>query len=232
MEQSPKTSFIPKQGAGAAPMRQRRSFNLLAFIATVVFLATLTFSIGVYFYKQYSETSLEAKKKELADLQSSFEKEDIGSIRMLEKQLNTAKALLDQHLSLTKVFDALEDGTQKKTELESFSFNRLNSGGAEISLEGNAASFNTAALQKRAFAGEKAFKEDSVLFSGLNKTIGEDGTEIITFNVKAQLDTKETAYTVDKASSTPITVIAATSTATTTPEISGDNGDAVDDEVQ
>ncbi len=205
MEQSPKTSFIPKQGNAGAAIRQRRSLNVVTFVAMVTFLAVLMLSAGVFFYQQYTVQKLDEKKKQLADLRGGFSEADIESIRMLEKRLKTAEALLDQHISLSKVFDALEDRTQEQTQLSNFSFERLPSGKAQISLSGISNSFNTLALQKRAYAGEKSFVQGSVLFSNLSVS-GEDEDRVVTFEVTGDLSASAIAYTADVSVATTTSV--------------------------
>jgi len=201
MEQSPKTSFIPKQGSAGSAVRQRRSFNALTFFAMVTFLAVLILSAGIFFYERYTVQKLDEKKEELTTLRSSFSESDIESIRTLERRLKNAKVLLDQHLSLTRVFDALEDRTQTQTALSKFAFMRLPSGKAQVTLAGTSASFNTLALQKRAYAGEKSFVQGSVLFSNLNVSGGEEEEErVVTFEVSADVDATAVAYTVTASS--------------------------------
>ena len=214
MEQSPKTSFIPKEIAGSARMKQRRSINLLAFFATVIFIATLAFSVGVYFYKQYEDQRLDAKKTELELLRKSFEVTEIDNIRNFERRVNAAQLLLDQHISLSRVFDALQEKTQKKAQLINFEFSRLESGTAQVSLQGESVSFNTAALQKSVLAGESSFQKDSVLFSDINTT-GQGDKKKVTFKVSAFLNTKEVLYT-GEASGTGSTTLATPTGSTTT----------------
>lgn len=194
MEQTPRTSFIPKQAPGAPARRQRRTFNVLSFVAMVIFLAVLALSVGVFFYHEYSATRLEERKAELAQLKSQFSEEDISHIKDLERRLNAARTLLDGHISLSRIFDALEASTQSNAQLASFTYSRQPSGGAQVSLTGDATSFNTVALQEQRFLNEKAFTRGSVIFSDLSVSNNDTGRKTVSFSVAADIDTKNVAF--------------------------------------
>jgi len=215
MEQSPKTSFIPKQAAGGAPLHQRKSFNVLAFFAIVIFLATLALSVGVFFYKKHVDQQLVKEEEELTKLRLTFSYDQIEALRTFENRVKAAEQILGTHLSLTKVFDALEDRTQEKTQLTDFTFTLLDSGIAEVALSGNASSFNTAALQKRAFSGETIFEKGSVVFSDVT-TSGEGTKKAVTFKVAAALNKPSILYSVMGTSTTTIATTSATMSTTTT----------------
>ncbi len=202
MEQAPKTSFIPKQGGGYAPQRQNRTFNVLTFFATIIFLASLALAIGVFFYERYTNQQLEGKKAEVASLRKSFSEGDIESIKGLEKRLNAVQALLNQHIAPSKVFDALEAKTETNAQISSFKYDRLPSGKVQVKLEGKAATFNTVALQEQELTNEKTFEQGSVVFSDLNVAAADKGKVGVTFTVSGNLDKAAVAYSAD-ASTTP-----------------------------
>ena len=197
-------------------MRQRRSFNIVTFLAIVVFLGVLGLSGGVFFYKQFKDKQLETKKVQLNSLKNSFSEVDIRSIRNLEKRLNGAEELIGKHISLSRVFDVIADRTQKQSQLKKFSFLLLPSGSAEVTMSGGAKSFNTVALQKRAFSTEKTFKEDSVIFSHVNVTEAAGKPRTVTFDVAARLDASAIAYRIASSSD----AVTQTFTGSTTPSLS------------
>lgn len=222
MEQAPKTSFIPKQSIGVAKTRERRSFNIFTFLAMVIFLATLTLAIGVFFYHRYVEQNLEGQKKALADFKDRFAlsaENDIREIQLLEDRFMLAKSLLDNHLALTSLFAAIEERTQENAQITTFSFDRRPSGGAAIALTGEAASFNTVALQQREYVAESAFQDGSVAIKGV--TVSEGGEDAsseppVVFSVDAELDTGEVAYKAPLATTTTGEPSFGTTTSTTT----------------
>ncbi len=220
MEQPPKTSFIPKQAAGGAPLRQRKSFNILAFFTIVIFLATLALSVGVFFYKKHVDQQLVKEKAELTKLRLTFSYDEIEALRTFENRVKSAEQVLGTHLSLTKVFDALEDRTQEKTQLTDFTFTLLDSGIADVSLSGSSVSFNTVALQKRAFGGETIFEKGSVVFSDFAALIGEGATKAVTFKVVAALNKPSILYSVTSISTTTNATTSTMTTATTSATMS------------
>lgn len=196
MEQSPKTSFIPKQTIGVAKSRQRQSFNMFTVVAMIIFLAVLVLSVGVFFYERYAQSELAIQKERLAEFRNKFSsdaEENVEAIRMLERRFEVADHLLDRHVALSKVFDAIEDRTQSNTQFTTFEFTRGESGNAQVVLAGTAGSFNTVALQERQLSEESVFEPGSVMFSGFNTS--EDGS--VVFSAAARVDTAAVAYTAD-----------------------------------
>lgn len=197
MEQTPKTSFIPKQSMNTAPSQKRRhrSFNVLGFIAMVLFLGSLVLSVGVFFYKQYSDNKLTALKQELAESRSSFQQGDIESIRELEQRLQSAYFLMNQHLSVSSLLDALERRTLQNVQFTSFAYERRSSGNASVNLGGKSSRFNTVALQGTEFTSESAF--ESSLFSDINIVIEEETLlEHVVFQAHAEINEGVIAYLV------------------------------------
>ncbi len=217
MPETPKTSFIPKQTMGAVPgraPRRRRHFNVFSFIGMVVFLCGLILAVGVFVYKDLSAKELERTKARLTEIKSSFSQGDIEALRELDRRIHVAKALLDQHLSPSVVFDMLESRTQKDTQFTNFSYERRESGSVEITLDGTALRFNTVALQSRQFASAAALK--SAIFSELSV---EDERGGIGFTVTGQVDTGAIGYRVVPVPSAPAatTTVPSTRGGTSTP---------------
>lgn len=197
MGKTPRTSFIPKQNTGSATGggRRRRRLNLFSFFAVVVFLGTLTLSVGVFFYKQYSENQLGVNKQQLANSRSSFQQGDIESIRELDRRLRTAEELLDSHVAVSKIFDALEERTLSAVQLDGLRYERFESGNIQILTTGSAPRFNTVALQEFQFGDEALF--DAVTFSDINVVSGGDGEDDrIVFSVSALLNGNLVLYEV------------------------------------
>jgi hypothetical protein len=212
MEQTPKTSFIPKQSIGVARTRERRTFNVFSVLAIVALLSVLTLSAGLFFYQEYANRKLDAQKQGLADFKDRFDSsaaDDIREIKLLEGRFELAKNLLDKHLSVSELFFALEDRIQQNAQIKSFAFDRMESGSAQVALAGEALSFNTLALQKRELNEESTFEDGSIIFSDINVETSEEGDERVTFGVTADVAIDQITYM-------PDTLVATTSFATTT----------------
>ena len=197
-----KTSFIPKQTMGTLPKRASRrshSFSIFNLITIVVFVGALIVSIGVFFYKDFTQSALDAKKQELVEFKQTFSNEDFQSIRELDRRISTAKSLLDAHLSPSVMFDALELNTQNVVQFTQFSYTQGGSGEVEVVLAGQAPRFNTIALQAQRFANTAVLP--TAVFSELSISGGNDdeegggGEEIITFKVTDTASREALAYT-------------------------------------
>jgi len=210
MADAPKPSFIPKQAAGGVfrrSSRRGRHFNILGFVGNVFFLCGMILSVGVYLYQGWSEEALAEKKRELTAIQESFNKDDIASLRALDRRLRLSLSLLDAHLSPSAIFDALEFRTQRGVQFTDFSYQRRESGSVEIALGGVAERFNTVGLQSRQLADAQFLA--SVLFSDL--AVDEDGR--VRFSVTGEGDVAALAYDVPAAAPEDVSAMA-----TTTPE--------------
>lgn len=226
MEQTPKTSFIPKQAVGVAKTRERRSFNIFTLLSMVGLLSVLTLSAGLFFYQEYANRNLEAQKEGLASFKSRFDSsaaDDIREIKLLENRFVLAEGLLDKHLAITELFFALEDRMQESAQIKTFAFARGESGSAQVTLTGEALSFNTLALQKREFLAESTFEDGSLILTDINVSESEEGgDERVTFGVMADVAIDrikyeaEVAISTSTAATTTLTTITATSTAATT----------------
>lgn len=220
MEQTPKTSFIPKQAVGVAKTRERRSFNIFTLLAMVGLLSVLTLSAGLFFYQEYANRNLEAQKEGLASFKSRFDSsaaDDIREIKLLEDRFILAKGLLDKHLAVTEVFYALEDRIQENAQIKSFAFERRESGAAQVTLTGEALSFNTLALQKRELTAESTFEDGSLILSEIDVSeADESGEERVTFGVLADVALDRIRYEAEVAISTTTATTTPTTTAATT----------------
>jgi len=221
MEQTPKTSFIPKQAVGVAKTRERRSFNVFTVLAMVALLSVLTLSAGLFFYQEYTNRQLEAQKIGLADFKTRFDSsaaDDMREIRLLEDRFILAKGLLDKHLAVTEVFFALEERMQANAQITSFAFERGESGIPRVTLTGQALSFNTVALQKRELLAESTFKDGSLILTDIDVAATEEGgEERVTFGVMADVAADRIRYQAEVAmSTTSEAVITGTTTVTTT----------------
>lgn len=231
MPETPKTSFIPKNAMGAMPgraPRRRKHFNVFSFIGIVIFLCGIILTIGVYVYKDISEKDLASKKAELQAIKTSFSQSDIENLRELDRRINVANALLDQHLSPSVVFDMLEVRTQEGTQFTEFSYERRESGSVEITMGGSALRFNTVALQSRQLANAAALQ--SAIFSDVNIGEGQEGAaDTVDFTVTAQADTEALTYTAFPVADTSETAIPDSEVVGDATSTDATDGDSLDD---
>lgn len=195
MEQVPPTSFVPRPPTGpvvaAAPRRTRR-LNLLSFFAVIVFFGSIFTAGGVFVLKKMSDETLKAKREELSNKQTFLKKEDIESVQLLDARIKAATAVLDTHVSPSKLLEKLEATTQEEVQFTEFEFTRRSSGNIGVRMDGLAPRFNTVAAQAERFGEEDMFRR--VMFADLNKN---PDPEFVTFSVTLDIAGKELAYEVD-----------------------------------
>ncbi len=212
MVDSTKTSFIPKQAIGIVPGRvpHRKHFNILSFIGIVVFLCGMILAVGVFLYKGISEKALVGKKEELQALKNSFNQDDITALRALDRRINVSNVFLNQHLSPSLVFDALELRTQHDVSFTDFSYDRRESGSVELVLKGTALRFNTVALESQQLADAAVLTR--TIFSDLN--VDDKGQ--VHFTATSGGNTVALAYSVATSTISQTIQDIGTTTATTT----------------
>lgn len=163
MEDLSRSSFIPKQVVGTAPKRSGapRRFRVLNVIAVVLLIAALLLSLGAYFYQRYAESQLSKASDDLATSADSIDLKTLDEVKGVDYRLRAAQYLLDQHLSPSRIFDALERATNVTVQFNTFSYSRRPSGGVDVSLGGVTNEFKSVALQRANFS------KDPVLGSAL-----------------------------------------------------------------
>lgn len=163
MAEVQRSSFIPRQAAGAVPsrVRRKRRFHVFGFIATALLLASVILAVGLLFYKDYVLASLESEKAALEQERTRFDESSIASVTELDRRIAAAYYLLDEHIAPSKIFDALELTTKERVQFTSFNFERRPSGEVTVTIGGSTPEFKTVALQALQF-GRNPLMEDAV----------------------------------------------------------------------
>lgn len=200
MEQVPQSAFVPRQAGGIvvqAPPRRRRRFNLLSFFAIILFFSSLMLAAGVVVLKQTRAQALEEKRTELSSKRALFNRDDIESVQLIDVRLKAATALLESHVSPSRLLEVLERTTQEEVQFTEFKFTRRPSGNVGVEMTGIAPRFNTVAVQAQRFADQDLFRR--VIFSDLNKP----KPEYVSFAVTADIAREKIAYDAPRAAVVP-----------------------------
>ena len=143
------SSFIPKQPArGRVQRRGVRKIYVFTYISFVLFFGTLIAAGGTFFYKVSVDSQLQSEKEKLVVQREAFSQADIERVKELDMQLTAAQDLLDNHISIVTLFEALEAATVSNIELSGFSFLRTDSEGIEVNLSATAKDFNSVLFQR------------------------------------------------------------------------------------
>ncbi|MEK7579419.1 MAG: hypothetical protein AAB460_02740 [Patescibacteria group bacterium] len=188
MAQEFQTSFIPKKTFEGTPVHTKVGIGgILSIIAASLFVLSLLISGGVFLYERFLETSLTRKKETLEQAKKAFEPELIRELSRLDARLSLAGDLLDAHVAPSGMFDLLEDLTLETVRFTSFGYG-IEEGGVRVTLQGEARSFASVALQSDEFAKNRSVRDP--IFSGL--TLDERGD--VEFTVSALVDPKVLSY--------------------------------------
>lgn len=184
MDREFKTSFIPKK-----PMNQETTFerpksvNLLSFIATVIFVASLIAAGGSYFYKTTLATSVKQKSAMLESAKANFDAETVLSIQELNKRINASKEILTGHIIVSPIFAVLQDQTLKSVSFTKFDYTfDPTSGRVNVDMIGKATGYDAIALQSDELVKNKYIKDP--VFSNLNL----DDKGRVTFDLSFYVD--------------------------------------------
>lgn len=195
MEERVTTSFIPKESLHVDAARRRVGGNPTA-LANLVTGALLILAIlaagGVYAFQTYTESAITAKEDSLARSQEAFEPSTIEELSKLDTRITAAGTLLKNHLSVSKLFDELEQTTLSSVRYDSFNYSLVSPGHATLTMTGEASGYNSVALQSDAFS--KSTVVTDPLFSNVN--VGKDGA--ITFDFTGVLNLSHMLYTPDE----------------------------------
>lgn len=180
MEPKFRTSFIPKQPvAAAAPRKASRGASGLVFLlALIIFLASVALAAGVFLYREYLEQSIASKSEQLERAREAFEPALIQELTRLDSRLSTANALLRSHISVTAIFDLLEENTLEGVRFTDFRYSVGSGDSITLSMNGQATSYGAVALQSDAF-GRTRFLRDPI-FSDVN--LDQEGLVSFKFN--------------------------------------------------
>lgn len=199
-------SFIPKQnGGGRSRKKSVRKVYVLAYISFVLFLGTLLAAGGTWFYTNSIKSDLVAQQQKLNEERERFSPADIERLKELENRLNEAASMLDSHVSVRTLLEAIERITLEPVQVISVAAARENDVLAidieAKTLEGfNDVLFQRAITQSSPLFSGAVFTDVS-LDDGSEEGAGasasaatSDEEENVTFTIEVALAPTEVAY--------------------------------------
>jgi hypothetical protein len=167
MDKEFQTSFIPKKAVIEAPKRKVSGGGggLLNLIVFVLFLASILSAGGAYLYRSSIQSDIETYRNSLMNARAAFEPSLIEELRILDKRLNAATAILNQHVVVSPIFELLQDITLPTVRYSDFSYQINDDNTVAVSMKGEARGYNFIALQADLFNMNKFVKNP--IFSDL-----------------------------------------------------------------
>lgn len=204
MSYIPRSSITSPSTPGAIPklVKQKHTFRVFGFLATVLIIGALLSVVATYLYTVVSEQRLESAKEELRNISSNDTQSDIAELEAFDHRLNTAQQLIANHIAPSKLFTGLEEATKGTVQFISFTYSYDPGFQALLELTGGTDQLTSVALQKGEFAGGSVFTEFVV--SQINTDVSsedEAGAEVATldhsvvFSLKGELEKKTLMYT-------------------------------------
>lgn len=199
MQERVKTSFIPK----ASLKTERRKpvsqspIGIVNVVASIILLAAIIGAVGMFFFEQFTIQNIARKRESLDRARAAFEPATIKELARLNTRLESGKTLLSQHVAPSWLFGEIEDKTLATVRFKDFAFAESGPGRTEISMSGEALSFNALALQSDIF-GKSDFLSEPI-FSNFN--IDPNGN--VVFEFSAVVDLNEINYRGTRAEPAP-----------------------------
>lgn len=185
METKFQTSFIPKKPINEE-QKSGSGISLFLLVSIIVFLVALGLVAWVFIERNILINKIGIDKQTIESNKASFETNTIESMILLDSRIKVANTLLNNHVSISPVFNFLEEKTLKSVRFKTFHFTSAGTDGSgnsviKISMSGQAKDFKTVALQAEEF-GKTEYRNiiKSPVFSELNLT--NDGSVSFTFS--------------------------------------------------
>jgi hypothetical protein len=199
------TSFIPHRPTqGKIQNRGVRKVYILTYVSYIVFFSTLLSVGGVLAYKFTLNAQLARQQQLLADERGKFQQSDIDSVKELERRINTSKERMNKHVSVLSIFEAFEKAAVESLNFSSFTYDRKTDEVPEITISGDAESFNSVLFQRDILLANpilaQATVSDVALSTGSSAKVGDtlvidSGKKRITFGINKKFDIPTVQYT-------------------------------------
>ncbi len=168
MDQNFQTSFIPKRALAEDRVERPKSVSIFLFIATILFIASIISAGLMYFYRASLTAKVETMKTDLQKAERAFEGDTIRQLQLTDKRINAANAVLTDHISVSPIFQELQEATLKSIQFTKFAYTITGSGTTakiNVQMSGKSQTYTAIALESAKLAENKYIKEP--VFSNL-----------------------------------------------------------------
>lgn len=162
-------SFIPKKVTTKLIYKKDVPIGLIFSIGLLI-VSGLVLG-GSYIYKRVIQGNINDLKESIEKAEIVPEESLMNELKNISKKIENTKILLARHKSLGPVFDILKESTLKSVRFLNFNYSISNDNMPQISMDGEAKSYSSLALQVGSF--EENTRVESVSVSNLS--LGESG---------------------------------------------------------
>lgn len=146
--------------------KQKVSSNSFSFFSALFFVIALVASLASFGYQLFLESRINTKGVELEMFRQEIEQGKIGEFKALAQKIGAARELIDNHVSITNLFEYLESATLPNVQFKSLSYETGTEGITSAKLDGVAFDYATLALQSEIFSQGNMFNQFT--FSGIS----------------------------------------------------------------
>jgi hypothetical protein len=157
MEQNFQTSFIPKKPIVQERASSSRPINIFMIGAILILIIVLLGTGALYFYQISLNKQIASMQASLTAAKDSFEPTKISELQLLDKRLRASTEILSNHITITPVFNELQNITMQTVRYTKFDYELGATSGANINIKmsGIATGYRSVALQSDLFNQDK-----------------------------------------------------------------------------
>ena len=156
--------------------------DILMLVSIVMMASSLAIAAGMYIYATYNASAIENAKRNISRTSERFQDVTIKDFQTLGRQLAAADNVLQNHMSVSEIFRALEKSTLKSVQYNNFSYTLNPDNTIDVKLDGTALTMNAVAWQSKILANQKHIFKNPV-FSNLDLNDGKPA-----FSVSMQIN--------------------------------------------
>ena len=121
MDKGKKISFIPQKPIAKEGPVARQSVSVFMIVSVAVFFLTFAAYAGLFFYKKSLEKKVAASIEELKQRKEEIDPNSIiDEARSLQKRIDEAKRMIEEHTASSAIFSFLESTTLTSITLTNF----------------------------------------------------------------------------------------------------------------
>jgi hypothetical protein len=180
MDQNFQTSFIPKKPIIKENVVVARPVGILLIASLFILFTVLIATGGLYFYKGIVTKNITDMESQLDLAKNRFEPSKITELQVLDKRLRASSEILAKHITVTPIFNALEQITMKTIRFTKFNYELATDKNTTVNIKmsGQAIGYRSVALQSDLFGKNKNIIDP--VFSNL--TLDQSGNVLFDLN--------------------------------------------------
>jgi hypothetical protein len=160
----------------------------------VLFISTLVASGGVFLYNRHINGQLDVEVQNLGSAIGGFSDADMETVREFNIRLHQAQGRLDKSISITSVFDALEEATLKSAQITEMNIIREDDNQVMVNAKVNTDSFDGSLFQRGVYERNPVIKNVEISDLTLDQSKDQDTLSGVSFLAKIAVPLKDIPY--------------------------------------